>query len=340
VTRARVAAGAAIVVLAMAVGAGVAWYRWTEIADRQARETLERLRQQIVALDAERAQLRQHVDNLVGANRSLEGMPGMPVKVAVPILLMRRVVDHVFAQMTDSARVQLSGLRIRRTGTIRRGITLGDYDLQITVNRVGATLRPGRPRLAFAGNRINATIPVTLASGTGRATVEFVWNGRTVAGALCGDMTLVQTVTGAVTPRTYPVSGTLLLATTDRGLVVRPRLSRLRVHLDVVPAADSWAALQQVLDDKRGLCGFVIDRVDVLGAVKRVVDRGFDARIPTERLPSVAFPVRIEPTLVVRGAPVVVEIRIGELTITDRTIWLGANVALDVLAAADATSRR
>jgi hypothetical protein len=97
-----------------------------------------------------------------------------------------------------------------------------------------------------------------------------------------------------------------------------------------VPAAESWAALQQVLDDKRGLCGVVIDRVDVLGAVKRVVDRGFDARIPTERLPSVALPVHIEPTLVVRGAPVVVAIRIGQLTITDRTIWLGANVTLDV----------
>jgi hypothetical protein len=340
VTRVSIVAIGAAIVAALALAASLVWYRSTLRSERPGLESPDELRQQIVALDTERAWFRKRLDDLVGGSRSLEGMPETPVKVAVPTRLLREVVEHVLGQMTDSVTLQLSGLRVHRAGTIRRRIVLGDYDLEITITRVTATLRPGRPRLEFAGNRINASLPLTLAAGSGSAVINLDWDGRSIAGALCGDMTLVQTVSGTVTPRTYPISGALLLETSESGFVVRPRLPRLRVHFDVVPSDQSWADLKKVLDDKRGLCGFVLDRVDVLGAVKRVVDRGFNARIPTERLPAVALPVRMEPTLLVRGAPVKVGIGIGELSVTDRTIWLGANVDLDVGALADASTRR
>jgi hypothetical protein len=137
-------------------------------------------------------------------------------------------------------------------------------------------------------------------------------------------------VTGTVIPRTYPLSGALELTATDTSILVRPRLPRLRVHIDVNPAADSWAAAQKILDDKRGLCGFVLDRVDIMGAVERLIARGFDVRIPTEKVTAMTLPVGVEPTLLVRGEPVALGIRVGDLTITEHAIWLGAHVTVAI----------
>jgi hypothetical protein len=257
-------------------------------------------------------------------------MPDTPVRVAVPTTLARDLVERVIAGVADQVTLELRNIRVRRTGIVRRVVTLGTYDLKVTVDRVVARLKAGTPRLTFGSNRVAVTLPLTLASGTGRATVDLTWDGRTIGGAVCGDMHITQPVTGTVIPRTYPLSGALELTATDTSILVRPRLPRLRVHIDVNPAADSWAAAQKILDDKRGLCGFVLDRVDIMGAVERLIARGFDVRIPTEKVTAMTLPVGVEPTLLVRGEPVALGIRVGDLTITEHAIWLGAHVTVAI----------
>ena len=43
-----------------------------------------------------------------------------------------------------------------------------------------------------------------------------------------------------------------------------------------------------------------------------------------------ALPIGVEPTIVVRGAPVALGIRVGGLAITPHAIWLGAHVSVAV----------
>lgn len=338
-TRARILAATAVVMaLALATVAGIAIYRRTLGLDRRDRETPEMIRQQIVALDTERTALRARLEDLVTRDPRLDGMPDTPVRVAVPTTLARDLVQRVIAGVADQVTLELRNIRVRRTGTVRRVVTLGTYDLKVSVDRVLARLRAGTPRLTFGSNRVAVALPLTLASGTGRATVDFTWDGRTIGGAVCGDMHITQPVTGTVVPRTYPLSGALDLTATDASILVRPRLPRLRVHVDVTPSPESLAAAQKVLDDKRGLCGFVLDRVDIMGAVNRLIARGFDVRVPTEKVTAMALPVGVEPTLLVRGEPVALGIRVGDLAITEHAIWLGAHVTVaigdDVAAAA------
>lgn len=340
-TRARVLVATATVMgLALLALAGVAVYRRTLGLDRPDRETPQMLRQQIIALDAERGALRERLESLIGRDPRLAGMPDTPVGVGVPTTLARDLVERVVAGVADHVTLELRAMRVQRTGTVRRVITLGTYDLTVTVDRVRAKLRAGVPRLTFGSNRVAIALPLTLASGTGRATVDFTWDGRTIGGAVCGDMHITQPVTGTVVPRTYPVSGALELTATDAEIVVQPRLPRLRVQVDVNPSAESWAAAQKVLDDKRGLCGFVLDRVDVMGVVERLIEKGFSVRVPTERVTAMALPVGVAPTLLVRGEPVALGIRVGELVITEHAIWLGAHVTLKVGAAAVPTPAR
>jgi hypothetical protein len=88
--------------------------------------------------------------------------------------------------------------------------------------------------------------------------------------------------------------------------------------------------VQKILDEKEGVCGFVVDKVDILGLVKKIVDKGFDIRLPTEEVRPMAVPVGIEPTMEVRGRPVALGIKVGGLAITEQVIWLGAHVSVAV----------
>lgn len=325
-TRVLVLSGV-VALLALTAGAGLLVYRRALGLDRRDRATREQIGRQIAALDTERTALRARLEALLTRDPRLDGMPDTPVRVAVPTSLARDLVTRVLTGTTDRVTLDLRNLRVRRTGSVRRVVTLGDYDLRVNVTRVRATLAPGPPQLTFGSNRIALAMPVTL-GGTGVAAVDFTWDGRTVAGAVCGDMRVAQSVSGTVVPRTYQVAGAVELTSTPTAILARPRLPALRVHVDVEPSPASWAALQQILEAKRGLCGVVLDRVDVMGVVKRLIARGFNVRIPTERVRPMALPVAIEPTMVVRGEPVALGIRVGELAITEHAIWLGAHVSV------------
>lgn len=326
--RARIAVVALLGLLGVGSVAGVIVYRRVVGADRTTRDTPVQLRARITALDAERVALRARLDGLAAQAPLLHALPDSPVRLMVPTTLVRTLVERVTREVADRIVVRVADVTVRRTGTIRRRLTLGDYDLRIVVDHVTASMTAGVPRLRFGANRIDASVALRLASGTGRATIDFRWHGRSVAGLLCGDMAVVQTVTGRVTPRSYPLTGALQLEMNATGIVFRPRLPRLTLHVDVEPSPESWAAAQQVLESKRGMCGVVLDRVDVLGAVRRIIDRGFDVRVPTERATAVALPVGLTPTLTVRGTPIGVAITLANVSLTPDAVWLGASVAL------------
>jgi len=321
-----------LVVAALALGAVLAaaagfWYSAWRRADRQ---TPAEIRAEIAALEAERDGLRQRLEGLVGHDPRLAGMPETPVRLAVPTGLAGDLIGRVLTGAADQVTIELKNLRARKRGTVRKVITIGDYDLRVTVNQVVGTLRTGAPTVTFGGNEVALALPLTVAAGTGTATIDFAWDGRNISDAVCGDMTVRQVVSGTVRPRTYPVSGRLRLTATDTEILAEPRLPPMRLHLNVVPSAAAWQAAQKILDDKTGLCGFVLDRVNVMGAVQRLVDRGFRVRLPVEKLKAVALPVGVEPTMQVRGETVALGIRVGGLAITPHAIWLGAHVSVAV----------
>lgn len=316
---------AALVVLAVLAMAGGFWFSRWQRADRQ---TPEQLRAQIAALEAERAQLRDRFEERVRSEPRLQGMPETPVRIGIPTELARDLIQRTLRGVVDQVTLELKNLRVRKSGRVRKVITIGDYDLEVRIKRVIGTLRPGDATVTFGGNRLALAMPVTVADGTGNAALTFKWDGRNISGAVCGDMEVTLDVGGGVAPRTYPVAGALQLTATASEILAAPVLPPLRINLKVVPSDAAWAAAQKILDDKGGLCGFVVDRVDIMGLVHRLIDRGFNVRIPTEKVRPVALPVGIEPTMTVRGQPVALGIKVGGLAITEHAIWLGAHVTV------------
>jgi hypothetical protein len=309
---------------ALATGWAVAALVGLGAACRRDREAAEAIRAEIAALEREREALRSRVGDLLLKDPRLEGMPQTPVRVSVPTSLARELVEKLVEGFVDHVTLELKNLKLRKSGTLKKIVTLGDYSLDVTIDRVVGRLETGKPDVRFGGDKVTLALPIRIASGTGQATVAFSWRGSSLGGAVCGDLDITRVVSGRVRPDSYPLRGELALSSTPRQILLSPRLPVVRLKLHVDPSAASWAAVQKVVDDERGVCGFVLDRVDVVKIVRGLIDRGFDVRLPTEKVKAVAVPVGIEPTMSVRGQPVALGITVGGLAITPQSLWLGA----------------
>ncbi len=260
----------------------------------------------------------------------LEGMPTLPVRVGVPTALARELITKVVTGFVDSVTLELKNLKVKKSGTVKKVITIGQYDLQVQIHKVTGKLKTGAPELTFGGNQVKLALPVTVASGSGQATINFKWDGKNVSGAVCGDMEVTQDVSGGVKPASYPVSGGIVLTATTREILASPKFPLIKVNLKVQPSAESWAAVQKILDEQTGVCGYVVEKVNVLKIVQGLIERGFNVRLPTEKIKPMAIPVGIEPTMQVRGKPVELAIKVGELAVTETMIWLGADVRVEI----------
>lgn len=295
---------------------------------RGERTSPDQLRSEIASLEAERDRLRERLQEAMGRDPRLQGMPGNALRIGVPTSLARELIEKLVTGFVDQVTLELRDLKVRKTGTVKKVVTLGEYALDVRIHEVRGRLETGRPEVRFGGDQVELALPVQLASGSGRATVRFDWDGRSVGGAVCGDLHVVQEVTGGVKPASYPVRGRVRLGAGADRILASPGFPPLQVTLQVVPSEASWAVVQKLLDDQRGVCGFVLDRVDVMGMVRSIVERGFPVRLPTERIKPVGLPVGVEPRLSVRGQPVTLSVKVGALAITEHVIWLGADVGL------------
>ena len=268
------------------------------------------------------------VGELIAKDPRLQGMPATDVRVGVPTVLARTLIERVVTGFVDSVTLTLRNLKVKKSGTVKKVITLGQYDLRVEINEVSGRLKTGKPRVTFGGNKVALELPVKVASGTGNADIDFKWDGKNVSGAVCGDMEVTQQVAGGVKPDEYEVAGALHLTATARAILASPKFPVVRINLKVEPSPESWAAVQKILDDKEGVCGFVVDKVDIRGVLEGLVGKGFNVRLPTEKIKPMAIPVGIAPTMKVGDETVRIEVKVSNLAITEHMIWLGADVTL------------
>jgi hypothetical protein len=317
----------AIVALVVVLGAAGTMVVMRYLGGR-ARTTSAELRRQVAALERERDELRQTRASLEVRDLRMAGMPDSRIRVMIPTTLAERLFEKFITGFADQLTLRLKNLKVHKAGTVKKVVTLGEYDLNVLVNQVTGRIKTGDPTVTFGDNKIGLTLPATVASGTGRATIDFKWDGKNVSGAVCGDMDIRQVVTGNVVPDTYTIAGSFTLLAEDATVFMTPRIPPVVVNLRVKASDGSWAAVKKILDDKEGVCGFVLDRVDILGVVKNLIDKGFNVKLPTERLRPMAMPVTVDPEFSVRGRQMALKISLGGLAITKYAIWVGADVAV------------
>jgi hypothetical protein len=289
----------------------------------------EEMEERLRALDREIPELRSRLGELVAQDPRLQGMPESGVRVGVPTTLARTLIQKVVTGFVDSVTLRLADIGVRKAGRVKKVVTLGEYRLVVHINEVIGHLQTGTPEVTFGGNRVSVRLPVRIASGTGDALVDFDWEGKSVGGAVCGDMRVKQEVAGKVKPAEYPLSGSLDLEARSQQILASPRFPVMKVNLEVEPSAESWAAVQRILDSQTGVCGFVVDKVDIKGVLEGLLAKGFNVKLPTHKIKPMAVPVGIAPTMTVNGEPARIDVKVSKLAITETMLWLGADVSVE-----------
>jgi hypothetical protein len=289
-------------------------------------EELDELRQQ-------RRQLEGRLGDTLAPEMSEVAARQASVVLAIPSRFAERLVQEIAPALLSDMTLTFRNIEVRKTGDIEARILigrqrLGRFTVVVRLAEVRASLRAAKPQLQFASERVGVQLPVALTSGTARGTLRFEWDGRGVAGGVCGDLQIEGEIAGRLVPAPYTLRGRLELATDGTALVARPELEDLELKIGVEPSAETWQLVEKALQGRGALCRAVLNTADVPEKIRDVVGRGFVVALPRRLIRELRFPVALEQSVAVEGAPVHLQVRPIGVTLTPRRLWYGADVRL------------
>jgi hypothetical protein len=325
-------AGAALLVLG---GAGLAYFgaRRTSLPSPPTAAELEGLRN-------ERDALRERFRDLTGRDGSLDFLkaPAGNVVIGLPTLLTESLVSQLVTGVMREVRLTLEHIKARHEDEVKADVlfgsrTIGRFVLDVELSEIKAVLKPGAPELRFGGDKIGVKLPVTVARGTGTGTVRFRWEGKGLAGVVCGDVDVTRTLKSNVVPTTVNLAGEFLLATEGDTLTAKPSFGDVTIALRLDPTEETWRivddTLAKVRDDKNGICRSAIRKVDIPQKIRAVIARGLKVRLPAKLFRPVRLLATVQQSIEIQGRTVSLGARPTGLTVTPRMIWYGADFGAD-----------
>jgi hypothetical protein len=269
---------------------------------------------------------------------ALAKVPRAAIVVGVPAVFAERFAGDMAARLAPEIRLALRDLKVAQEADVHGKILfgrsrLGRFTLNLDIDAVQARLRPGRPKVTIAGDRLKVVWPVALREGFGYGHVRFHWDGHGVAGAICGDVDIAGAIGGSVRPADYAFDGAFDLAVRERALVARPVFDDAKVMLQIEPNAETWRIVEDAIHGQGAICRRALAIAGVQEKIRGLVSRGFVVTLPSRLLREVTFPAGME-GLVAEGGPARFDVRPVGLTAADGVLWYGADVRLTKTAAA------
>ena len=289
----------------------------------------ERWNADLQRLQAEQDSLRIRAQELVNADARILNLPKGEVVIAVPTAFLRSVIERLFADVVSNVTLHLSGIKARVAKSIKKVVTVGSFVVDIEITKVIGKLKPGQPEIEFGGNQVSMSLPVEVTEGHGEATIHFVWDGKNVAGAACGDMDVTQKVSGNVIPSDYLVSGALAFAIRGKHVIGTLTFPETKLNIRVTPSQESWAAVHAILEEKGGVCGWVLDKVDVPNLLSNIVEKkGFNVKLPLDKIKPFRLPAGVSDSVEVGDRVLAFDVQTNTIRIDPEAVWYSASVAV------------
>jgi hypothetical protein len=324
VTATRIAAAAVILVIALLAVWGLGLTR------KPSAERIQAWNAEIARLQHEQDSLRTRAAELVAADERIQALPEGDIVVAVPTDFVRDVVTRLFQDVASHVTLSLGGIKAHVQKKVKKIVTIGEFKVDVDITRVVGKLRPGEPGIAFGGDSVSLSLPVTLAEGRGEAAIHFVWDGKNVADLTCGDLDLTQQVTGNVIPENYLVTGALHLEVRGRQIKATLRFPETRWRIRVKPSKESWDAIHAILDEKKGVCGWVLEKVDVPRLLTSLAEeKGFSVKLPIDKIRPLLLPAGIRDSVSVSGRTLSIAAQTNSLRVDPDAIWFSARVKVE-----------
>jgi hypothetical protein len=229
--------------------------------------------------------------------------------------------------------VRLTDLDVAKEGELKGRVlvgrtSLGNYRLNVHLDEVKASLRAGAPRLQFDGGRVGVALPLSVVQGEGRGSIRFRWDGRGIAGGVCGDADAGGAIAGRVIPADHTLQGRIALATEGGTLRATPELEDAAIRIEVEPSEESWTLLDRAVEAKGAVCRAALGAADVREKVRALVDKGFVVRLPPRLVREVRLPVNVAPLLRSGTGEARFDVRPAGVRLTGSRLWYGTFVAL------------
>ncbi len=313
--------GIAVLALSLLAGSGCSRH--------PSRDQLRAWDAEIRALEAERDSLRLRSAEIVAADPRIRSVPKGDVVIGIPTSFLRTVIERVFDDVASRATLRLGGIKAHVAKKVKKIVTIGEFVVDVDIHEVIGYLRPGQPTVTFGNNVIGMSLPVEVHKGNGAATIHFVWNGKNVADMACGDLDITQKLTADVVPSRYRIAGRMTLAVEGSKVICRPEFPETRIRVKVKPSKASWAAIDSILAEKHGVCGWVLDKVDVPSLLKGLVEeKGFNVGLPVNKIKPFALPGGVSDTLMVGDRAILVSTKLNTIRIDEDAIWYGADLTV------------
>jgi hypothetical protein len=303
---------------------------------------------EIQALSEERRRLRNEFRDLLNRENVLDfaNAPAGNILVGVPTSFAEDLVRQMVTGLFSKVRLHLRNIEAHAEGEVKAKVLftqkVGRYVLDVRVKDIHALLKPGPPELEFGGDRIGIRLPVSVAEGHGSGSVHFQWQGKGLAGAVCGDLDVSPDISSDVKPRTYTVGGEFQLAAVGESLLARPRFGEIVLKVVLQPTEKTWEVLQatveDIKEDKNGVCGMAIRKINIRGIVQKIIDKGFDVKLPPKLFRDVSLPARIEQTVTLKDRTVSLEARPLGLRVTPLMLWYGVAMGAEAAASSPPSS--
>jgi len=284
---------------------------------------------ELQTLQSEHDSLRVRAAELVQNDASIQALPEGDVVIRIPTSFIRDVLEKVVEDVASKVTLRLGGIKAHVQKKIKKMVTIGEFTVDVDIQEVVGKLAPRKPGVTFTGGKIGVSLPVDVNDGYGKASIHFVWDGKGVAGAACGDMDVTQVVTGKVIPAKYVVAGTLNLDMKGNKIVCTPRFPETRVRIRVTPTKDSWQVVDSLLATKHGLCGWAVEKVDIPSILKNVVEeKGFNVKLPLSGIKPFVIPAGISDSVRVGERSILVEVTSNSIRVDPDAILYSASVVL------------
>ena len=307
---------------------------WTSFANAQELPTLAQTKLRIEGLKAERARLQEELGSFLTDDAELVDGPKGAVLIGLPATLVEAIVSEALTGPLRNVRLTLKNVvKVERTDIIRAKtflgtMTLGHYALTVNVKEVAAVMKPLLPKLTFGGNRIAIDLPVNVESGAVKASLHFKWDGRKLAGVVCGDLTSEHDLRATVPPVAARLRGRFDLEARGEKLIVRPVIAPINLAFKVEPQQQTWDFIDELIESKNAVCEAALRKAAVGQKVKDLVARGFKVTIPNNWLHAMTLPASFRDTVNLKGATAGLVITPAGVSITKTRIWYGADLAL------------
>ena len=324
IPRRAVFRGAAFALLSLLFAGG------TGCSRKPTPKQIEAWNAELAGLQTEQDSLRARAAELVAVDPRIRSLPEGDVVIAVPTAFVRSVIHRLFADVVSHVTLSIGGIKAHAEKKIKKIVPIGEFKVDVDIDKVVGKLRPGDPRIGFGGDSVSMSLPVTLAEGKGEATIHFVWDGKNVAGLTCGDLDITQKVTGDVIPDHYVVAGSVGLVVKGRQVVAALRFPETRWRIRVKASKESWDAIHKILDEKKGVCGWVLEKVDVPNLLKNLSEeKGFNVRLPIDKIKPAVIPAGISDSVSVGDRTFAVAAQMSGLRIDPDALWFSARVNLE-----------